>query len=66
MSMGNFLDSLSQRVLAGIILVGRLGVHIQCSRPARWMTIGKTYASVLPLPVSWPLLYEEFTRLARD
>ena len=27
MSMGNFLESLSQRILVGIILVGRLGVH---------------------------------------
>ena len=28
MSIGNFLDVLSQRILVGIILVGRLSVHV--------------------------------------
>ena len=49
-SIGNLQESLSQAILVGIILVGRLGVALDCTVPISTIITIITIISIITIP----------------
>ena len=46
-SLGNFPESLSQAILVGRFLVGRLGLPIPAAAPLRWLLLDAPYLTAI-------------------